>query len=83
MSPLRHELRVQVGLALPVMAVLLLVDLTLGLLNQVHSRMQLITLSFTLKLVAGTAVIVLMLPTAPQVFMAEHGAEVVIGLLRR
>ena len=80
-----YMLEAAVRLALPVMAVLLLVDLTLGLLNQVHSRMQLITLSFTLKLVAGTAVIVLMLPTAPKVFdfMAEHGAEVVIGLLRR
>jgi len=80
-----YMMEAAVRLALPVMAVLLLVDLTLGLLNQVHSRMQLITLSFTLKLVAGTAVIVLMLPTAPKVFdfMAEHGAEVVIGLLRR
>ena len=80
-----YMLEAAVRLALPVMAVLLLVDLTLGLLNQVHSRMQLITLSFTLKLVAGTAVIYLMLPTAPKVFdfMAEHGAEVVIGLLRR
>ena len=74
-----------VRLALPVMAVLLLIDLTLGLLNQVHSRMQLITLSFTLKLLAATGVIALMLPIAPKVFevMAEHGAETIVGLLTR
>lgn len=80
-----YMLEAAVRLALPAMAVLLLVDLTLGLLNQVHSRMQLVTLSFTLKLTAGTAVIVFMLPTAPKVFefMAQHGAEVVIGLLDR
>jgi flagellar biosynthesis protein FliR len=67
------------------MAVLLLIDLTLGLLNQVHSRMQLITLSFTLKLLAATGVIALMLPIAPKVFevMAEHGAETIVGLLNR
>jgi flagellar biosynthetic protein FliR len=72
-------------LALPVMAVLLLIDLALGLLNQVHSRMQLITLSFSLKLVAATAVIAWMLPIAPKVFevMAEHGAEAIVGLLAR
>lgn len=74
-----------VRLALPVMAVLLLIDLTLGLLNQVHSRMQLITFSFTLKLIGGTAVIILMLPVAPKVFefMAQRGMEVVVGFLSR
>jgi flagellar biosynthesis protein FliR len=74
-----------VRLALPVMAVLLLIDLTLGLLNQVHSRMQLITFSFTLKLLAGTAVIGLMLPIAPRVFdtMAKRGAEAIVSLLTR
>lgn len=80
-----YMLEAAVRLALPVMAVLLLIDLTLGLLNQVHSRMQLITFSFTLKLMAGTAVIVLMLPIAPKVFnvMAEHGAQAIVGLLNR
>jgi flagellar biosynthetic protein FliR len=74
-----------VRLALPVMAVLLLIDVTLGLLNQVHSRMQLITLSFTLKLGAATGVIVLLLPMAPKVFeaIAERGAETLVGLLAR
>ena len=80
-----YMMEAAVRLALPVMAVLLLIDLTLGLLNQVHGRMQLITFSFTLKLLAGTGVIVLMLPIAPKVFavMAEHGAEAIVNLLAR
>ena len=80
-----YMLEAAVRLALPVMAVLLLIDLTLGLLNQVHSRMQLITFSFTLKLLAATGVIVLLLPRAPRVFevMAQHGAETIVGLLAR
>jgi flagellar biosynthetic protein FliR len=80
-----HMFEAAVRLALPVMAVLLLIDLTLGLLNQIHSRMQLITFSFTLKLLAATAVIGLMLPRAPKVFevMAENGAEAITGLLAR
>jgi flagellar biosynthetic protein FliR len=80
-----YMLEASVRLALPVMAVLLLIDLTLGLLNQVHSRMQLITFSFTLKLLAATGVIALLLPRAPKVFevMAEHGAETIVRLLTR
>ena len=42
-----------VRLALPVIAVLLLIDLTLGLLNQINSRLQLLTLAFPVKIVAA------------------------------
>ncbi len=70
-------------LALPVMAILLLIDLTLGLLNQVHSRLQLLTLSFSLKIVAAAAALYAMLPLALNVFrgLAESTAELLITLL--
>ena len=72
-----------VRLALPVMAILLLIDLTLGLLNQVHNRLQLLSLSFSLKIVAAAAALYAMLPLSPGVFrgLAESAAELLITLL--
>ena len=90
--PLHADLMVKLGgamfttalrLALPVMALLLLIDLTLGLLNQVHSRMQLLTLSFTLKIVAATAALYAVLPLSVKVYrgLAESAAELLVTLL--
>ncbi len=76
---------VGVRLALPVIAALLLIDLTLGLLNQVNPRMQLLTLAFPIKIVAGLALLVPMLAAATRVFgnLAEQAGEVITGLLAR
>ena len=72
-------------LALPVMAVLLLIDLTLGLLNQVHNRMQLLTLAFPAKIVAAVAVIPAVLLLSPRLFqgLSERAGEFVISLISR
>ena len=72
-------------LALPVVALLLLVDLTLGLLNQAHPRMQLLTLAFPLKIVAGIAALYPVLPQSPRLFhqLAERTFELLTTLLAR
>ncbi len=72
-------------LALPVVALLLLVDLTLGLLNQAHPRMQLLTLAFPLKIVAGVAALYPVLPQSPRLFhqLAERTFELLTTLLTR
>ncbi|MBI1358351.1 MAG: hypothetical protein GC160_28785 [Acidobacteria bacterium] len=74
-----------VRLALPVVALLLLVDLTLGLLNQAQPRMQLLTLAFPMKIVAGVAALYPVLPQSPRVFyqLAERSFELLTALLGR
>ena len=57
-----------VRLALPVIAVLLLIDLTLGLLNQINSRLQLLTLAFPAKIVAALALLYPVTVVAPRLF---------------
>jgi flagellar biosynthetic protein FliR len=78
-------LDVGVRLALPVIAALLLIDLTLGLMNQVNPRLQLLTLAFPIKIVAGVVILIPVLATATRVFehLAEQAGEVITGLLAR
>jgi len=80
-----HMIVTATRLALPVMAVLLLIDLTLGLLNQVHNRMQLLTLAFPAKIVAAVAVIPAVLLLSPRLFhsLSERAGEFVIALISR
>lgn len=72
-------------LALPVMAILLLIDLTLGILNQAHNRMQLLTLAFPAKIVAAVAALIPVLWLAPRVFhsLAEDAGELALALVAR
>lgn len=72
-------------LALPVVALLLLVDLTLGLLNQAQPRMQLLTLAFPLKIVAAIAALYPVLPQSPRLFhqLAERSFELLTALIGR
>ena len=74
-----------VRLAFPVIAVLLLIDLTLGLLNQINSRLQLLTLAFPAKIIAATALIYPLLLLGPRLFydLAAQTQEVIIALVRR
>ena len=76
-SPLDGMMMVRLGgsvfqtavrLALPVMAVLLLIDLILGLLNQINSRLQLLTLAFPAKIVAAMALLYPVTLVAPRLF---------------
>ncbi len=72
-------------LAFPVVAVLLLIDLTLGLLNQINSRLQLLTLAFPAKIIAATALIYPLLLLGPRLFydLAMETQEVITTLVNR
>ncbi len=78
-------LETAVRVAFPVVAVLLLVDLTLGLLNQVNSRMQLLTLSFPAKIIAGLALLFPALLLMPRSFhdLAVETFEVITAVVKR
>ena len=74
-----------VRLSFPVVAVLLLIDLTLGLLNQINGRLQLLTLAFPAKILGGVALLYPLLLLAPRLFhdLSERMYEVVWTLVRR
>jgi flagellar biosynthetic protein FliR len=74
-----------VRLAFPVVAVLLLIDLTLGLLNQINSRLQLLTLAFPAKIVASAALLYPVLLVAPRLFnnLAGQAFELITLLVAR
>ena len=74
-----------VRFAFPVVAVLLLIDLTLGLLNQINSRLQLLTLAFPAKIVASAALLYPLLLVAPRLFngLAENAFELITLLVAR
>ena len=71
--------------AFPVMAVLLLIDLTLGLLNQVNSRLQLLTLAFPAKIVGAVAILYPVTLVAPRLVhnLAEEAQQVILALVHR
>ena len=68
-----------VRLALPVVAVLVLLDLALALLSYVNARLQLLTLAFPVKMVVAMLTLHVLLLAAPHVF--ERLAGRVIPLL--
>lgn len=74
-----------VRLSFPVIAVLLLIDLTLGLLNQINGRLQLLTLAFPAKILGAVALLYPLLLTAPRLFhdLSERAYEVVWTLVQR
>jgi flagellar biosynthetic protein FliR len=74
-----------VRLSFPVVAVLLLIDLTLGLLNQINGRLQLLSLAFPAKIVGGMALLYPLLLLAPRLFhdLSERAYEVVWTIVRR
>ena len=71
--------------AFPVMAVLLLIDLTLGLLNQVNSRLQLLTLAFPAKIIAAVALLYPAVLLGPRLFydLAEKTQQVIQNFVSR
>ncbi|MDA1312192.1 MAG: flagellar biosynthetic protein FliR [Acidobacteria bacterium] len=74
-----------VRLAAPVVGVLLLIDLTLGLLNQVNARLQLLTLAFPIKIIAAIALLYPLILVTPSLFysLAEEMIEVLRALASR
>ncbi len=78
-------LETAVRAAFPVMAVLLLIDITLGLLNQVNSRLQLLTLAFPAKILGAVALLYPVVLLGPRLFydLAEKTQQVINLLVSR
>jgi flagellar biosynthetic protein FliR len=72
-------------LALPVIAFLLLLDLTLGFLGRVNSQLQLLTLAFPVKIISALALFTLLTPVYARVYQAfaQHSLETAGRLLLR
>lgn len=66
-------------LALPALALLTLMDLALALLGRLNAQLQLLTLSFPVKLLAAVAVLAWLVPLFPRVF-GGYGWQVFKGL---
>jgi flagellar biosynthetic protein FliR len=64
-------------LALPVIAFLVLVDLTLGFLGRVNQHLQLLTLAFPVKIIAALALFAVLTPVYSRVYraFAQHALE--------
>jgi flagellar biosynthetic protein FliR len=72
-----------VRLAFPIVALLLVLDVALALLSYVNARMQLLTLSFPIKMAATMLVLFVVLLAAPRLFhqLAARALGAVEGLL--
>ncbi len=72
-------------LALPVLALLLMVDIGLALFGRLNQQLQLITLAFPAKMLIGLAVLALIAPLFPHVYRQSAAAslEVLRLLVRR
>lgn len=60
-------------LALPVVALLVMVDLTLALLGRINSQLQLITLAFPVKMLTSLALLSVVIAMFPRVYRALAG----------
>jgi flagellar biosynthetic protein FliR len=72
-------------LAFPVIAFLVLVDLTLGFLGRVNGQLQLLTLAFPVKIIAALGLFALLAPVYARVYLglAQHSLETAGRLLLR
>jgi len=68
-------------LALPVIALLVLLDIAFAVLGRLHSQLQLLSLSFSVKMLVGLAFLSTVLALYPGVF--EKAGAVTFGLLTR
>ena len=68
-----------VRLALPALALLALVDVALALLGRINAQLQLLTLSFPLKMLAAVAVLALLVPLFARL-LGVYGREITAGL---
>ena len=70
--------------ALPVMGFLLLLDLAFALLSKVHAQMQLLTFSFSAKMLAGMALFAATFALCPSVLggAASRTLEILLNLLK-
>ena len=68
-------------LALPLIALLFLIDLSIGLLGRLSTQLQLIALAFPAKMLAAVAALSVLVLLIPQVF--QQFAAVIFGALRK
>ncbi len=68
-------------LALPVLALTILVDVACAVLGRLHSQLQLLSLAFAAKMLVGLAFLTMVLRLYPAVF--EHSAAETLGALVR
>ncbi len=68
-------------LALPVTAMLLLIDVALALLGRMQQQLQLLTLAFPVKMLAAVALLAIMAPMIPRLFSGV--AERTLAVLRQ
>jgi flagellar biosynthetic protein FliR len=71
-------------LALPVVALLLLIDLALALLSRMQQQLQLLSLAFPVKMLAALVILAALAPVVPRLLSgdAERMLEVLAGALR-
>src|SRR5262249_19697443 len=67
--------------ALPVVAILMLIGLSLGLLGRMQQQLQLLSLAFPIKMLAALAILTVLAPLIPNVFHAA--AERTLATLTR
>ncbi len=72
-------------LAMPVLALLILMDLSFAIMGKVHSQFQIMSLSFAAKMLAGMALFAITLAAFPRILQsaATHTFEVLVPLLGR
>jgi flagellar biosynthesis protein FliR len=59
--------------AFPVVAILLLIDVSLGLLGRIQQQLQLLSLAFPVKMAAAMALLAVMSPMLPRIFQISAG----------
>ncbi len=74
-------LSVGLRLALPVIALLILIDFSLALLGRVQQHLQLLSLAFPVKMAASLAILAALAPVVPKMFSAT--AEHTLAALRQ
>jgi flagellar biosynthetic protein FliR len=60
-------------LALPVIALLLLIDVALGLMGRIQQQLQLLSLAFPAKMLAALALLAILAPAMPRLFQISAG----------
>jgi flagellar biosynthetic protein FliR len=74
-------LAMSVRLALPLVALLLMVDLALALLGRINSNLQLLTLAFPAKMLTSMAVLAILVAVTPSLF--QESTQHATAILRR
>jgi len=80
-----HVFVIGLRLALPVVALLVLVDVALALMGRVHAQLQLLSLAFPAKMLVALALLAVIFPVVPILYreMAEQAFTVLHSVVGR